>query len=362
MSIRFLRLRLFFVYLLSVHGSLHVLFAYGQPPTRTVVGWLIGLAAATLIGQALESRVSTMIERQWRGRILGAVWIAYGGILILTVLGITNGSMSGIPLLLVCQPCFLIFAGFGRGHIGAVRNAVILSAVAAAPGGMIAILSVAGCLLLLPFFLTLDHYARKMLQYPVDRGPSVARALGHALVPALLPAAAAVAYGLLFGADAYHRVPRPQGPPPDSAALWAAYRDLMIAVFVGGFVFYLVLRILFHQRRDVGATRIQVPEVARGAMELRAMPKPPPESAYSGFRGKIVKLYVKFVAEASRLGRRKRPDHTPAEYASQFVEPIGILTRLFERARYGADDLTDAEVAAARDASEQVLSSLRPPR
>lgn len=357
MNREFALVRLLAIFLVSAHGVLHALVAFRPPAAAELAAWTAGIGAATLLGQALYSRLSVLVEKQWRARLLGAVWIAYGSVLILTILSLTSGGTAGIPLLLLLQPLFLLFAGMGRGHIGAVRNAAILSAAAGVAGSWTA---VAGFLAILPFFLVADHGARKLLQYPVDQAPGLGRALAKAALLALVPVAATVAFAVLVGVRPYERVPSGKPVAPvSSEQLWAAYRDLVIAVLAGGIVFYFVLRMLFGTRRDAGEVRVQVVPVARSAMEKRPIPAPVPEAAYSGLRGRIVRLYLRFVGEAARLGRRRRPDHTPAEYASQFPEPIGELTRLFERARYGPDDCSEADVETAREASARILESLR---
>ena len=71
----------------------------------------------------------------------------------------------------------------------------------------------------------------------------------------------------------------------------------------------------------------------------------------------MARAYVAFLGTAARLGRPRRPDLTPLEYASSLGGVAGLerLTELFMDARYGPEDPRPESVAAAETAAEQAL-------
>ncbi|MBI4566225.1 MAG: DUF4129 domain-containing protein [Planctomycetes bacterium] len=80
---------------------------------------------------------------------------------------------------------------------------------------------------------------------------------------------------------------------------------------------------------------------------------------YPGWRGKIVRLYLEFLDHAARLGRRRRPAATPAEFAAELGDSAPVLSEIFERARWGPDNPTPHDFYRASQASRQLLSTLR---
>ena len=80
-----------------------------------------------------------------------------------------------------------------------------------------------------------------------------------------------------------------------------------------------------------------------------------------------MRAYLALLRGAARAGFPRRPDETPAEFASALDEPRAPLTEatdVFVRARYGPFDLTDGDVAQAERGVAAVLEHLerRPPR
>src|SRR5439155_24475982 len=74
------------------------------------------------------------------------------------------------------------------------------------------------------------------------------------------------------------------------------------------------------------------------AVEDEALPDVGPSrpAVMPGSRGAVVRAYVAFLGTAARLGRPRRPDLTPLEYASSpgGVAGLARLTELFMDARY----------------------------
>jgi hypothetical protein len=83
---------------------------------------------------------------------------------------------------------------------------------------------------------------------------------------------------------------------------------------------------------------------------------------YAGVRGRIVRAYVGFLRDAQRLGFRRRPSQTAAEFAAQLHPPppaVRSLTDLFVAARYGPEELPEAAADAADQAAQAGLAELR---
>jgi len=93
------------------------------------------------------------------------------------------------------------------------------------------------------------------------------------------------------------------------------------------------------------------------------LPEPPgvARPVYQGRRGRIVRAYVNVLARARQRGFPWRPSQTPADIAARLsapAGPVGTLTELFVGARYGPDEPSEAQAAAAERAAQAVAASL----
>ena len=365
----YLQVRLVGLFLLSV-GAIYGAYLGWDPARLARAGTLawppIAIGAAVVAGAVLHDRLSALADRTGRGRLQLVGGVGHGGVLLLALLGILAGEpsavASGIALMMIVQPAFLLLAGLGRGHVGTLLNALALTMVAALGGGARATAAVTAHAGFLVFFLVADHAARKLADYPVDRMPPPRAILGGALAPVI------VVTGILGALFALHP-PEPfaplrkQGAPPPLAPGELAELLLTLGgiVAVTGFAFYLLVRFGTGRTREGGEAPAEKVR-ARGRSEPGARPPAPAEpEAGAGWRGKIVRLYVRMVAELAKLGVKRRPDQTPLEYARKLGPegPARELTELFMRARYGAGESAEAEFKAAQAASQAILGKFR---
>ncbi len=364
-----LRARLAALYLLSlaaVYGS----YLAWQPgllfKPKTIAWPPLVLAAATFAGAAIHDRLGSLGDRHVRGRLRAVTGILYGGVLFLVCLGLLAGQPDSVELggsmLRTLQPAFLLFAGFGRGHIGVLVNAFALTATSILAGGPGAAASVVLHGGLVAFFLVVDHAWRMLTEYPVDTMPPAGPTLGRGAVNGLLVGSALAAFFHFVPAVAYAPLQRAglAAPlPPDR--LVSLLGNLMFVGIVSGLSFYFLLRLGTGRG---GATDGPVVEIvsARRRAELKSEALyTEPAEAMKGWRGRIVQLYVRTTLQLARWGRRRRPYQTPSEFA-RTLSPAGAaqeLTDLFSRARYGPQDLTEADFQAASRAAQELLAHER---
>jgi hypothetical protein len=369
----FLRARLLALYLLSLFALYGSLLAFNPKRLGRPVEILwppLVLAVATLGAQVFQDRLSVLAERVGRVRLQVVGWISYSFVLALVVLGVMAGEtgrfavMKGVAILRVLQPFLLLFAGMGRGYLGAIANAFVLSAAAGLGGGTGAAVSIASHAAVLVFFLVADHQARKLGEYPVDPLPAAGPALRRG---ALL----AAAMGTLLVAFFALVPPRPYAPfeRAGAAAVEAFPRERVVELLanlggvalLAGIGFYLLLRFGAGRGRD---SEDQVIERVAARSRVESVPSRPASPATgegTGWRGKIVKLFLRVAAQLARWGVPRRPDHTATEYAGGLApaEPARELAEVFVRARYGPQDLTEEEYRRAAQAGEEVLDHYR---
>ena len=134
------------------------------------------------------------------------------------------------------------------------------------------------------------------------------------------------------------------------------FQLLGIAIFAG-LAFYLLMR-----WAGGGGADVQEPEGQKAAARRRPEPAPgaselPPELPLEGWRAKVVRVYVRALDQLARWGVARKPSQTPAEFARK-LEPAAeatILTALFVKARYGFEDLSEADFQEAERAAEAIL-------
>ncbi len=365
----YLQARLVGLFLLSL-GAVYGAYL-GWDPRRlahpATLAWpplVIGLAVVA--GAALHDRLSALADRVGRGRLRTVGAIAHGGVLFLVLLGILAGEPSavatGIVLLMLCQPAFLLLAGLGRGHVGTLLNALAMTLVAALGGGERATVAVVSHAAFLVFFLVADHAARKLADYPVETVPPAPVLLAQGLVPAAVVAGLLGAFFALVPPEPYTPLKRTASSQPLPAAdLARLLLEVGVIFAVAGIAFYLVLRFATGRGRE-GEERLEEKVLARGRSEpgARRAAAAEPEGQ-AGWRARIVRLYLRMARELARLGVRRRPDQTPREYARKLAPEAaaGELTDLFMRARYGSLDLSEPDFKSAQSASQSILAHFR---
>ena len=367
----FLRARLVALFLLSLSAVYGVTLGWSPRTLRepASIAWPVSLVLATLGGAILMDRLFAFVDRVGRSRLQLLGWVTYGFLLLLVILGVMSGARGqgsvrvGAGAMRFAQVAFLLFAGLGRGYIGAIVNAFALTCVAALAGGAAAAMAVASHAGMLVFFLVADHHARLLADYPVESppesGPILIRALGGA---GALTAAISIffyfvpclPYAPLMGpSGAAHSLPSEQ--------VWGLLRDLVGLMVLAGLALWLVLRLSGGRGRDAGEVLSQRVGARRAIEPLPPAAPPPDVPDPRGWRARIVKLYVRLAERLSRQGLRRKPTQTPREFA-QALAPASAaesLTELFMRARYGDRELGEADFNAASSAGEQILAHFR---
>lgn len=368
----FLRARLLALYLLSASAVLGAAAAWTPEAFRSplpAVGWSVALGAAALAGASFFERFAWIAERAGRGRLRAVGGTFHAGVLFFAFVGILirqrDAVDSALRWLSFLQPLFLLLAGFGRAHFGAVLNAGALTALAAFAGGPAASAAVTAHVALLTLFLAADHIARKLAEYPVEDAPGASLLVREAALPCL---AAALGLILLFAwipPQAYEAQRlRPAGGGGVSPDLISriVFQASAIA-FLGAVGFYLLLR----WGTGGGATSGPGEDVERLKARRRgeSPPEPDPllpETPAEGPRGRIVRAYLQVLAFLARRGVRRRRAETPAEFAPRLGAgtAAGELTALFLRARYGGEEPGEEEAGRAEKAARALQEGESP--
>lgn len=364
----FLRARLVAIYLLSLAAVYGSIISWSPGIPWLLLAWPpVVLGVAALAGAAIQERLAGLADRHVRARVRSVAGIVYGGALFLISMGLLAGrrdaAEGGVEILRFLQPVFLLFAGFGRGHLGALINAFVLTTASLLAGGAGAAVSAALHGGLLAWFLAADRAARTLLEYPVDVMPRPWPILAKGAVQAVLVTAALAAWFWAVPALPYAPL-RQSGAgasiPGDKLA--GLLGNLAFVGAVSAFAVYLVLRLGGGGRSgETDVPTITIVQARRrsqkagGAAFAEAVPSP------REWRARIVKLYVRTTGQLAKWGRRRRSFQTPREFA-RTLAPAGAaaeLTELFSRARYGSAEMTEAEFEDASRASREILDHHR---
>ncbi len=356
------------MYLLSVHCVANALLATDPrvPPLLPVIA--IALLAAVVLGEALAPALAQLVDRVSRARLQITAWVPYGALLAISMMRLMNGdadAMAGLAAMFAAlQGLFLLLAGFGRGYIGAIQNALVLTVFASLPGGRVASVGVTGFAGLLGLFLVFDHFARKLAAYPTREGPSVGTAFAQAAVVVLpVVGALALTFAILPPTGYEPLVRSARATQLTQEQVSAAYRDLAILAGAAGVVSWIVVWALLRGRGEADASpAIEVVTARRRGEEAMGEGAGRREPEYSGVRGRIVRTYLRFLERAAKLGLLRRPDMTPREFSVRVrrpEEPLAVLTDAFMRARWGPDEPAEEDARAAEGAAEAVVGELR---
>ena len=368
--LEFLRARLLALYLLSLAAVYGSMIAWRSDLARSwaLLLWppaVLGVAA--LGGAAIHERLAALADRHVRARIRSVAAIAYGGALFLVCLGLLVGhrdaAEGGVTMLQGLQSAFLLLAGFGRGHFGTILNAFVLSSTSILAGGPGAAISATLHGGLLAFFLTADYAARALSEYPVDVAPRPAPVLARGAVQAALVAGALAAWFWFFPATPYAPLQR-AGAIPDVPVdrIAGLLGNLLLVAVVSAVTVYLVLRLGTGGKNVEGDVPVIAIVQARRRTQQGAgaafVEKPPGPKEW---RSRIVKIYVRTTRQLAKWGRRRRSFQTAAEFARTLAPAGGAaeLTELFTRARYGSEEMTEAEFDRASRASREILDHHR---
>jgi hypothetical protein len=366
----FLRARLVALYLLSlaaVYGSM-LAWRPDRAMSSLSLGWPpFVLGTAAFGGAAIHERLAGLADRHLRARIRSVAAIVYGAALFLISLGLLvghrNAAEGGVEMLQALQPAFLLLAGFGRGHLGTLINAFVLTCASILAGGAGAAVSATLHSGLLVFFLAADHAARKLTEYPVDVLPKAAPFLLRGAALSLAVAGGIAAWFLFFPASAYAPLRRSGAVgafPADQLA--GLLGNLLFIAVVSAVAFYLFLRLGGGGRNEETEAPLVafVPALRRsqkagGTTCVEAVP------SMKEWRTRIVTLYVRTTEQLAKGGHRRRPWQTPREFARTLAPagPAGELAELFSRARYGREEMTESDFETASRTCRAILEQQR---
>jgi hypothetical protein len=366
----FLRARLVALFLISlaaVYGSI-LAWRPDRAASPLFLAWPpLALGAAALGGAAIFERLAGLADRHVRARARSVAGLVYGGALFLICLGLLAGQRDaaegGVALLQGLQPAFLLLAGFGRGYLGTLVNAFVLTAVSVLAGGPGAALAAALHGGLVAFFLAADHAARQLTEHRVELLPETRPLIARGLLQGLIVGAGLAAWFAAFPAEPYVPLQRSgAGNPLPADRLAGLLGNLLFIAVASSVAFYVALRLGSGAR--AGSAEAEpvafVPARRRSAASPAATrpAEPPPVSEWAL---RIVKLYLRTADQLAKWGRRRRPFQTPLEF-SRTLAPAGSaveLTELFGRARYGREAMSEADFERASRASREVLDHHR---
>lgn len=366
----FLRARLLAIYLLSLAAVSGSILAWHPDKALSPLNLLwppLGLGAAAVLGAALQGPLAAMLDRPVRTRVRSVAGLVYGATLLVVSLALLSGSRGaaedGGSLLRGLQAAFLLLAGFGRGHLGTLINALALTATSILAGGPGAALSAALHGGLLIFFLTVDHAARGLNEFPVESMPRPGPVL-------LRGSAMSLGVALLLGGYFLLQPPMPYAPLQKSGAVVALpagqlvglLTNLGLVAVLSTIAFYALLR--FGGGGRAGSAEeppVEYADARRRTEKSGGARYVEPPVSMKEWRARIVQLYVKMAEQLAKWGRRRRPWQTPREFAATLA-PAGSaadLTELFGRARYGREELSEADFERAERLSREILDHHR---
>ena len=368
------------LYLLALDSVACAMLAWGGVGQAGLLGWAVALGVALAVGERLGEPFA-VVEAKRRDRMAVFLGVVQLSMLVLALvlaagsptpglLGFLANVLSGYLLLA------LALARLTPQARGVVGQSLALVALACLRGGPLSAWAAASALALVGVYIGLDHHARLLATHRLDDGPHAGRAL--ALSAALvLPVALAVGIAVGVASPEPRRDPAPEvaddgykpvDEQPKRELDTRALRSIVVTGLAGAIAVYFVGRWIVRSKR--GEKRaIETPQPLRGSLERirpeerrsRALPE------YPGRRGRVVHAYLQLLAAAERLGFARRPEETAAEFARALDEPrapLASATDAFERARYSALELGDADVARAERDMAAVAEHLqrRPPR
>lgn len=369
------------LYLLATNAVVCALLAWTHLGAAGLVAWAVAIGVFQAFGERLEEGFATIDgkRRERMGVFLGTLQVS------VLMLGLVLAAVKPTPALLG----FLanVFAGYALLVVALVRltaqprglvgQSLALVALAALRGGPLGSWAAASTLALTGLYVALDHHASLLATHRMDDAPHARGALARAAV-LVLPVA------LLTGLVAHRLAPsarpdpaaevvedayRPIDEKPERELDLRALRALVVAGLAGAVGVYFVGRWMVRAKKGERGI-MEAPEPLRGGLERiqQAPATAQTHRSYPGRRGRVVRAYLNLLRGAERAGFARRPEETPAEFASALREPRAPLeaaTEAFVRARYGPVDAGEDDVVLAERASDAVLEHLSrhpPPR
>lgn len=360
----FALLRALALYLTSVLTAMAALVAWPWAASLATALLVAPAAAGALVGGELAAPSVADAQRTWRarGRLLSA--IGYAAMIAIAVFAASAAPEPAVfgreaVVFAALQPAFLLIAGAMADVRLALVNSLVLVALSSLRGGLVAALAAVAVFVLIALFLLADNAVRILGAYAARRGPTTEHVLREGL--ALIAPVTAVLALLLWIAppQPWAGVRWTSGPPTDVPR--QVYALVFFASLIGAGAVGLAVQFLRRRRQRTPGPSEDVMDVV--AVEDEVLPEAGPSrrEVIPGSRGAVVRAYATFLAAAARLGRPRRGDATPAEYAVSLGRVAGLsrLTELFMDARYGPDEPPAPSVAAAEAAADEARRDFR---
>jgi hypothetical protein len=358
--------RLVALYLLSLVAIAGADRAWRTPSLARLAGYALGLSVVMVLGASLRDASSAWAAAtaRRRARFVAFLFLPLPGFLAL-VAGLSAPALAerAAAGLAVLQLLVLVIGDALSLELLAVWGALVLTLLAGAGGGgLAALVSLPGFLVLAGVFFSLDYATKRLAAWPSVAAPALRLVLGNALRAVAPPAV------MLVAALAFLPSPRVQGlaeggVPAFTAEVQQAYRWLALLAVLGGAGTIVVMRWL-RGGSDEAPALVELPEshvLAEEVLEPDAADDP----RYAPARGRVIRAYLRFLARVGEAGLRLERHLTPCEIEErvrQPADPLRTLTGLFMDARYGPEEPTPEAVRRAETASQDVCSGLRATR
>ena len=355
--------RLAALYLLSLLAVAGADLAWRAPSLARLAGHALGLCLALLLGGPLKDASSAWTAAGSRRR---ARWIAFlflplpGVFALVAVLAAPVLAAKAATGLASLQLILLLIADALALELVAVWGALALTILAAVGGGLPAVVSLPGFLLLASVFFSLDYVTKRLAAWTYVPPPALRLVLANALRAVALPAVLLAAALLLLPSPVIEGLAGGQAPA-FVGEVQRAYRWLALLAVLGGATTLVVMRWLRGGGGEESLALVELPESHVLAEEILE-PDTPEDPRYAAARGRVIRAYVRFLARVGEAGLRLERHLTPREIQErvrQPEDPLRTLTGLFMDARYGPSEPAPEAVQRAEAASREVCAGLR---
>jgi hypothetical protein len=355
--------RLLALYLLSLVAMAGADLAWRPPSLGRLVAYAVAAGLALLLGGMLSGASSAFAAggTRRRARVIALCCLpvpgCFGLLAALAAPALAAKAVAGLALL---QLAVLLTAEALSLELVALWGALVLTILAAAGGGLPAVASLPGFVLLVGLFFSLDHVTRRLHAWPGAPAPEPGRVLRDALRALALPVLLLGAALVFLPPPSLEGVAGGRGPA-FAGEVQRAYRWLVLLAVAGGGATLVLMRWLRGGGGDESPTLVELPESHVLAEEILEPPAPD-DPRYAPARGRVIRAYLRFLARAGEAGLRLERHLTPREIQDRVrrpEDPLRALTGLFMDARYGPVEPAPETVLRAEAASRDVCSSLR---
>jgi len=355
--------RLVALYLLSLVAVAGADLAWRAPSRARMAGHALGLCLALVLGGLLRDVSSGWAAAAPRRR---ARWIAllflplpglFALVAALAAPVLAARAAAGLAWL---QLILLLIADALALELVAVWGALVLTILAAAGGGLAALVSLPGFLLLASLFFSLDYATRRLAAWPYAPAPALRLVLLHALRAAGLPVVLLTTALVLLPSPPNEGLGEGQAPA-FVGEVQRAYRWLALLAVLGGATTLVVMRWLRGGGGEESLALVELPESHVVAEEVLE-PELADDPRYAPARGRVIRAYLRFLARVGEAGLRLERHLTPREIEDrvrQPQDPLRTLTDLFMDARYGPSEPAPEAVQRAEAASREASAGLR---